>query len=110
MTPAQKVALDAMRSAWPEEVVQRMLRAEDGKIESAVKRFHRYYVGDLRHLLRERIGPRRAREVNRAVNREWEEIWDQIIESAGRIPALPPFSTPESAPGASTPQPPGETA
>lgn len=32
MTPAQQVALDAMRSAWPEEVVQRMLAAASGRV------------------------------------------------------------------------------
>lgn len=36
MTPAQKVAVDAMREAWEPEVVERMLRAEDGRIEAAV--------------------------------------------------------------------------
>lgn len=34
MTPAQQVALDAMRSAWDEATVARMLRALDGKLES----------------------------------------------------------------------------
>ena len=33
MTREQQVALDAMRSAWPEETVARMLRAVDGEFE-----------------------------------------------------------------------------
>lgn len=47
MTPAQKVALDAMREAWPTEVVERMLRAVDPEIEAA----ERVVVGNVREFL-----------------------------------------------------------
>jgi hypothetical protein len=129
MTREQQVALDAMRSAWPEDVVQRMLRAEDGRIELAVlltdawlsaKFVHFDLTGDMAdnatlaaaqsHI--EDLAQLRLHEAveiiadGRAVMDPGNErlMWE--VDAAFRGT----FSPPANQPGASTPQPPGETA
>ena len=121
MTREQQVALDAMRSAWPEEVVQRMLTAEK---PGALLVDHGADLAEAYYLLCAMMG--------------WTYVMDSLspkhdILRAARVLAETkpgpyggepvgeldeyerkavrrPFSPPETSPGASTPRLEGETA
>lgn len=81
MTDAQKVAIDAMRSAWPEEAVARMLRAEDGRLEAEAA-----YVAGYFHRLVVFPGPDSVEE---CVARLVTLLPADLVEQQ-RIPAVPP--------------------
>lgn len=102
MTPAQKVATDAMREAWAPEVVERMLRAKDGRQERALKA--------LAKALREDPGDGgehwECREFIRECGSYDGDLSDHYLLAAVCRLALAPVETPT---GASTPQPQGET-